>query len=226
MKSDMSETQDVTASATADEELVRRIRSGQTALFEDVMRRHNQRLYRVARAIVKDDHEAEDVMQQAYIQAYLHLDQFGGRARFSTWLTRIAICEALQRRRRYRPDVWVDNDGQAMSQRDSASLDPERLAYNAELRRLLESSIDALPDSYRLVFVCRDVEGLSTAETAEALAVGEEAVKTRLHRARAMLRRELFSRAGSSTMEAFAFHRTRCDAVVRAVLSQIMPRVH
>ena len=205
----------------ADQDLVTRIRAGDTGLFEEVMRRHNQRLYRVARAIVKDEHDAEDVMQQAYIQAYLHMDQFEGRAQLSTWLTRIAIHEALQRRRKHHPDLIAESDEHAMAQPDITTPDPERLAYAGELRSLLESSIDALPDGYRLVFMCREVEGLSTSETAEALDVGEEAVKTRLHRARAMLRRELFARAGATTVDAFAFHRTRCDRVVGAVLEQL-----
>ena len=205
----------------ADQDLVTLIRSGDTGLFEEVMRRHNQRLYRVARAIVKDEQDAEDVMQQAYVQAYLHLDQFEGRAQLSTWLTRIAIHEALQRRRKHHPDVLTESDEHFMAQPDTTTPDPERLAYAGELRQLLESSIDALPDGYRLVFMCREVEGLSTSETADVLEVGEEAVKTRLHRARAMLRRELFARAGAKTVDAFAFHRTRCDAVVAAVFEQL-----
>jgi RNA polymerase sigma-70 factor (ECF subfamily) len=206
----------------ADQELVDRIRGGDLVLFEEVMRRYNQRLYRVARAILKDEDEAEDVMQQAYIQAYLHLEQFSGRSRLSTWLTRIAIHEALGRRRKRRDDqLPTDRDEDVMSRATPETPDPERLAYAAELRTLLESSIDALPDAYRLVFVCREVEGLSTAETAEALEVGEEAVKTRLHRARAMLRHELFARAGSTSMDAFTFYRPRCDAVVQRVLDYI-----
>jgi RNA polymerase sigma-70 factor, ECF subfamily len=206
----------------SDDELIARIRGGDAALFEEIMRRYNQRLYRVARSIVKDEHEAEDVMQQAYIQAFTHLDQFAGRSQLSTWLTRITIHEALARRRKHQLDTHSLEDAEhVMAQPDTTRPDPERLAYAAELRALLESSIDALPDAYRLVFMCREVEGLTTIETADALDVGEEAVKTRLHRARAMLRRELFARAGSSTVEAFAFQAPRCDRVVRAVLDRL-----
>jgi RNA polymerase sigma-70 factor (ECF subfamily) len=218
-----TDIQPIELPSISDEVLVGRIRGGDLRLFEEVMRRHNQRLYRVARAIVQDEDEAEDVMQQAYIQAYLHLDQFSGRSRLSTWLTRIAIHEALGRRRKRRDDQWpAGRDEDRMTgatTRDNP--DPERLAYAAELRTLIESSIDALPDGYRLVFMCREVEGLSTAETADALELGEEAVKTRLHRARAMLRREMFARAGSASVEAFTFYRPRCDAVVRRVLDHI-----
>jgi len=205
-----------------DEDLVARIRAGDMSLFEEIMRRYNQRVYRVVRAILRDEHEAEDAMQQAYIQAYQHLDQFAGRSQFSTWLTRIAIHEALARRRRQRRATETIGDDEAvMSLADTDTPDPERLAYAGELRTILERSIDALPEAYRLVFMCREVEGLSTAETADALELGEEAVKTRLHRARATLRRELYERAGAATPEAFGFHRSRCDAVVRAVLEQL-----
>lgn len=208
----------------SDREVIARVRGGEVALFEVLMRRYNQRVYRVARAVVKDETEAEDVMQQAYINAYTHLDQFEERAQFSTWLTRIAIYEALSRRRRQRttePLDAMDGDGEYMETLKSAAPDPEREAYAGELRQLLERSVDALPESYRLVFMLREIEGLSTAETAEGLAIGEEAVKTRLHRARAMVRRELFDRSGASGPEAFHFHLSRCDRVVQGVLSHI-----
>jgi len=210
----------------SDEALVARVRGGDLSAFEEVMRRHNQRLYRVARAIVKDEHEAEDVMQQAYVNAFVHIDQFSGRSQLSTWLTRIAIHEAIGRRRTRQAAVSSEPIETAMSHTASDLPTPERLAYAAELRALLESSIDALPEAYRIVFMCREVEGLSTGETADVLEVGEEAVKTRLHRARAMLRRELFTRAGSASVEAFAFYRPRCDALVRRVLEQLGARPH
>jgi RNA polymerase sigma-70 factor, ECF subfamily len=206
-----------------DEALVAGVLGGQTPLFEELMRRYNQRVYRVARAIVKNETEAEDVMQQAYLNAYSHLRQFAGRSQFSTWLTRIVIHEALGRRRRAsradRQPAELEED--AMSQAESTVPSPERQAYASELKRLIEESVDALPDTYRAVFMLREIEGLSTAETAEGLELGEEAVKTRLHRARAIVRRELFARAGGSTADAFTFHATRCDAVVRAVLARI-----
>lgn len=208
----------------SDQEVIARIRGGDAALFEVLMRRYNQRVYRVARAVVKDEAEAEDVMQQAYLNAYVHLDQFAGRAQFSTWLTRIAIFEALSRRRRERPTESLDSldaSGDRMDSLKAPAADPEREAYAGELKRLLESAVDALPEPYRLVFMLREVEGLSTAETADGLDIGEEAVKTRLHRARAMVRRELFEKAGATGPEAFSFHLSRCDSVVHAVLDRI-----
>lgn len=207
----------------SDEQLVAGIRGGETTLFEELMRRYNQRVYRVARAIVKNETEAEDVMQQAYLNAFTHLQQFAERAKFSTWLTRIVIHEALGRRRRARPTEHIpgDSEGDAMPHAQSAGPSPERQAYASELKRLVEESVDALPDSYRAVFMLREIEGLSTSETAEGLDLGEEAVKTRLHRARAMVRRELYARAGGTTAGAFTFHRTRCDEIVRRVFASL-----
>jgi RNA polymerase sigma-70 factor (ECF subfamily) len=207
----------------SDQALVSAVRAGDTALFEELMRRYNQRAYRVARAIVKNDAEAEDVMQQAYLNAFMHLHQFEGRSTLSTWLTRIVIHEALGRRRRERPTEALihDSEGDPMSQPQSAGPSPEREAYASELKRLVEDSVDALPDSYRAVFMLREIEGLSTAETAAGLELGEEAVKTRLHRARALVRRELYSRAGGTTADAFTFHRTRCDEIVRRVFARL-----
>jgi len=207
-----------------DEEIVRRVVAGDSALFEVLMRRHNQRLYRVARAILRNDAEAEDVMQQAYVNAYVHLDQFADRARFSTWLTRIATYEALARlRRRGR---FTEIEGMSESARDGEVLatqgtNPEREAYLGELRTTLEGSVDALPEAYRSVFVLRDVEGLSTAETAESLELSEDVVKTRLVRARAQLRRSIWERAGLASRDLFPFHAPRCNRVVAAVMAQL-----
>ena len=214
-----------TASGTlADEEVIRRIRAGEPELFEILMRRYNQRLYRVARSIVKNEAEAEDVMQQAYVNAYAHLDQFAERARFSTWLTRIAVHEALGRLRRRRRvqevDVSSETEGTGATL-TSGEPSPEQQALAAELRLLLEGAVDALPRTSRAAFVLREVEGLSTAEAAECLGVSEDVVKTRLHRARLQLRKELFDRAGLVRQDAFAFHATRCDRVVAAVLGQL-----
>lgn len=211
----------------SDEQLAERVVAGDVNLYEVLMRRYNQRLYRVARGIVTDPSEAEDVVQQSYVNAYLHLNQFGGRASFSTWLTKIAVYEALGRlRRRQRfPTVTLELDeGHPMD--DSGTLaapapDPERLALTAELRVLLESSIDALPDAYRSVFVLREIEGLSTADTAECLDISEETVKTRLHRARGMLRDALYERAGVATASVFELHLSRCDAIVAGVLARL-----
>jgi RNA polymerase sigma-70 factor (ECF subfamily) len=209
----------------SDEEVVRRVRAGETGLFEVVMRRYNQRLYRVARAIVRDDAEAEDVTQQAYVNAYRHLDQFAGRAMFSTWLTRIAVHETLARvRRRGRFDEQErvdDRDGDIMDALKAPGPDPERQAFAGEIRTLIESAIETLPEHYRTVFVMRAVEGMSTAESAECLDITEETAKTRLHRARTLLRDMLYERAGIESAAAFSFEAPRCDRVVAAVFEQI-----
>jgi RNA polymerase sigma-70 factor (ECF subfamily) len=212
-----------------DEEIVRRVREGEHEAFEVLMRRYNQRLYRVARSILRDEAEVEDVMQQAYVNAYLHLDQFAGRARFSTWLTRIAVHEALARvRRRGRSkEVVMSETGETEAAAASTRPDPEQEALTGELRQLLELALDALPRPSRTVFVLREVEGLSTSDAAASLGVSEDVVKTRLHRARALLRRELFDRAGLVRRDAFPFHAPRCDRVVAAVFAQLgLPRLH
>ena len=219
------------AVALTDEEVVARVLAGETALYEVLMRRHNSRLFRVARAIVRDDAEAEDVMQEAYVRAYGELPRFEGRARWSTWVTRIAINEALARvRRRGRfvdtdvNDLELREDGSMRSPDDSRSAErpgPEDLASTRELGAFIERAVDALPDIYRIVFVLREVEGLSTAEAASSLGVSEEVVKVRLHRARAELRRLLDERVGAATREVYGFHLSRCDRVVAAVLARI-----
>jgi RNA polymerase sigma-70 factor (ECF subfamily) len=209
----------------ADAEVIRRVRDGESALFEVLMRRYNQRLYRAARAIVRDEDEAEDVMQQAYVNAFQHLDQFAERASFATWLTRIAVHEALARRRRRGRAVEFeamesDEGREALASREPG---PEEQALTGELRHALESALDGLPPMYRAVFMLREVEGLSTTETAECLDATEDVVKTRLHRARALLQRELMARAGSGARHAFTFRAVRCDRVVEAVFSRIQP---
>src|SRR4051794_23168834 len=165
--------------AASDEEVVRRIRAGETSCYEILMRRYNRRLYRVALSIVHNDGEAEDVMQAAYVSAYQHLNQFAGEAKFSTWLTKIAVYEALGRLRRQgrteNLDSVLDSDRHVMARMTSDTPDPERQAYDHELRVVLEGAIDSLPEIYRMVFVLRSVEGLSVAETAGCLDIGEEA---------------------------------------------------
>ncbi|HEV7501693.1 MAG TPA: RNA polymerase sigma factor [Vicinamibacteria bacterium] len=221
------------AGQLSDQEVVRRVRGGEGPLFELLMRRYNQRLFRVARAIVRNDAEAEDVMQQAYVNAYTHLDQFAERAQFSTWLTRIAVHEALARVRRRRRlteiETMTDTDD-ADGVLRSRDPNPEQQALTGELRAALESSLDAIPEIYRTAFVLREVEGLSTTEAAECLETSDDVVKTRLHRARTLLRRELLQRAGSGARQAFSFHATRCDRVVALVLATLglaaAPRVH
>ena len=208
-----------------DEEVVRQVLAGHTSLYELLMRRYNERLYRVARAITRDERETEDVMQQAYVNAFAHLRQFDGRARFSTWLTRITINEALARVRRngkYKP-LDADSSNVESFMAWNAPPDPERQAFSGELRQMLECAIDALPDGAREVFVLRDVEGLSTSEAADSLGLSEDAIKTRLSRARAALRRALLLRTGATAPEAFRFLRPRCDGMVAAVLARIDP---
>jgi RNA polymerase sigma-70 factor (ECF subfamily) len=211
----------------SDEEIVGRIRSGEGRLFEVLMRRYNQRLFRVARVIVRDDGEAEDVMQQAYVNAYSHLDQFQGRARFATWLTRIAVHEASARRRRRLRNPTLDDPEAVEAARPARpagrapELDPEQRALGAELRRAIEAAIETLPEGQRTVFVLREVEGLSTQETAECLAVTPEVVKTRLSRARAHLRAELLKRAGLAAPHIYSFHLSRCDRIVEGVLARL-----
>lgn len=211
-----------------DRDIVKRVLAGESALFEILMRRYNQRIYRAARAVLKNESEVEDVMQQAYINAFTHLHQFEDRAQLSTWLTRIALNEAFGRRRKMRTSQarWeggpdAENPGELMNTMTSPQPDPERQAYAQELHRVLEEAVDGLPDNYRTVFMLRDIEGLSTSETGEGLGLGDEAVKTRLHRARAMVRRAVTARIGYQAAGAFQFHAVRCDRVVAAVLARI-----
>jgi RNA polymerase sigma-70 factor (ECF subfamily) len=209
----------------SDEQVVSRVLAGQTALFEVLMRRHNERLYRAARAIVRDESEAEDVMQQAYVNAYSHLRQFDARALFSTWLTRIAVNEALARVRRRGRYTTMDPENDTTLDFPvpvASTPDPERLAFSRELGKLMESAIDRLPDGAREVFMLRQVEGMDTAQVAEVLGVSEAVVKTRLSRARAALRRDLYDHANAAASNTFRFLRPRCDRVVAAVLARIL----
>jgi RNA polymerase sigma-70 factor (ECF subfamily) len=206
-----------------DVDVIEQVLAGHTGLFELLMRRYNERVYRAARSIVRDEQEAEDVMQQAYVNAFTHLRQFNGSARFSTWLTRIAINEALARvRRQDRYEVFDDERSNVepfMSRNPSEN--PERQAFTRELQGLLERAIDSLPNGTREVFVLREVEGMSTLEAAECLGVSEDVVKTRLSRGRAALRRLLMERTGATAPEAFRFYRPRCDRLVAGVLAAI-----
>jgi RNA polymerase sigma-70 factor (ECF subfamily) len=210
-------------STLPDDQVVEQILAGQTALFEVLMRRHNERIYRAARAVVRDDTEAEDVMQQAYLNAYAHLRQFDGRASFATWLTRIAVNEAIARARkrgRFQP-LEDDSLMHFPISTGPASSNPERMALSHELRQMLETAVDRLPDGQREVFMLRDVEGLSTSETAACLGLSDDVVKTRLSRARAALRRQLFERVGATAASSFTFQRPRCDRIVAAVMAKL-----
>ncbi len=207
-----------------DQEIIERVKAGDTALYEVIMRRYNQRLYRVARAILRDDAEAEDVMQDAYVRAYQHLDQFAGSAPFPAWLTRIAVHEALSRLRWRNRNQQVDNtgqDGDDFMNLAETSADPEQRTSIAELGQFLEEAVLGLPDPYRAVVMLRDVEELSTAETAAALDLTEQNVKVRLHRGRRMMRGWLFARVGGNAKEAFPFMGIRCDRVVNGVFARL-----
>lgn len=216
----LSSFQDLT-----NESLAERILQGDTALFEIIMRRHNQLLYRIARTVLRNDSEAEDVMQDAYVRAYKNLAQFAGRSSFTTWMGKIAFYEALSRVRKQKRVVELEtipeNERDAMQSFQNSIPGPEHQASNLEVRRLLEEEVEALPDNYRAVFVLRNVEEMSAADVAEILNITPENVKTRLHRAHALLRKRLFLRTGAQSHEAFLFHASRCDRVVKTVLATL-----
>jgi RNA polymerase sigma-70 factor, ECF subfamily len=207
----------------ADEDVIARVMAGEKDLYEVIMRRYNQRLYRIARAILHQDDEAEDVVQDAYVRAYEHLEQFLGRARFATWLTKIAVHEALARVRKINrvQDLETMNPEEKQSTLTAPAVSPEHQASRNEMGRFLEESILSLPDHYRVVLVMRDIEEMSTADTADALELSQENVKIRLHRARLLLREELMARAGASRGDAFPFLGARCDRMVQAVMERI-----
>ncbi len=202
-----------------DETVVQEVLGGDAGRFEILMRRHNPRLFRTARAILRDDGEAEDAVQQSYLAAFAKLDQFRGDARFSTWMTRITVHEAL---RRMRKDKRLTDLSLIENESDDSAPDPEEQAAGGELRDLLEGAVDALPESYRVVFVLREVEELSTRETAQCLDLTEEAVRVRLHRARAALRDWLYERADTLANEAFRFAGDQCNRIVAYVLARIV----
>jgi RNA polymerase sigma-70 factor (ECF subfamily) len=216
------------ASAVDDAELVERIARHDQAAFEVLMRRHNGKLFRVARAILKDDAEAEDTLQDAYLDAYRHLDDFRGEARLSTWLTRIVINQALMRLRKHKRDRIVvpfgvgratEPDQAEAEVADERSESPPGAALRAEIRRALERRIDELPTAFRTVFVMREVEDMTVDETAECLSIPATTVRTRLFRARALLREALAHDMDMATVDVFSFAGERCDRIVAGVLA-------
>lgn len=216
--------------ASMDEaELVRHACAGDREAFRAIMQRGNQRLFRIARGLVRDDAEAEDIVQETYVRAFTSLDSFRGEASIFTWLTRIAINEANGRLRKRRENVGLEAIESAQNRgahvimfpHADAGMTPELDVARAQVRRLLESAIDDLPDDFRVVFIMRDVEGCSIAETAAALGIREETVKTRLHRARRQLRAALSERLASSVAEAFMFMGARCERMSERVLAAL-----
>ena len=210
----------------SDQGVIARIRGGEAWCFEILMRRHNRRVYRVARAIVKRDDEAEDVMQEAYVRAYEHLPDFRGEASFATWLTRIAVHEALARvRRERRFDPIAPSTEESTDMPLEPRRTPEQQTNDCELRLVLVRAIDALPDDFRAVFMLRAVEQMSGAEVAACLDIPEETVKTRLHRARQRLQESLLGALDGAAPSTYEFHLSRCDRVVESVLKRVGVRV-
>ncbi len=219
-----------TAHPAIDEaDLVTRARRGDAAAVRRIIRRHNQRLYRIARSIVRDDGEAEDVLQEGYARAFTNLASFRGEARLGTWLARIVINEALGRLRRRHATVELN----AMTEGDARDaeiirfphanpqIDPETAVAQRELRALLERAIDELPEAFRTVLVARLIEGMSVEETAELLGIVPETVKTRLHRARRLLRCAMENHIGPAMGDAFPFAGRRCERVTERVVARL-----
>ena len=205
-----------------DEQVIARVCAGEVQLFELLMRRYNERIYRAVRSILRDEARVEDVMQTAYLRAFEQLATFQARSSFATWLTRIAINEALAEQRRGLRTV--PQDGATMSELPGPGRNPEESAQDEEQRRVLVRAVDALPGIFRTVFMLRQVQELSVEETARCLDLTEPTVKTRLHRARALLRRGLLEQVEPLLGELLPFHAPRCDRVVAAVLARIVPR--
>jgi RNA polymerase sigma-70 factor (ECF subfamily) len=210
-----------------DAELIRRTLAREEAAARAIMTANNRRLYRLARGILRDDAEAEDVVQETYVRAFTHLAQFRGDSRLSTWLARIAINEALGRLRRDRPAVELSLLPQGGANAEiipfplATTDDPEKSMAQREIREVVERAIDELPDVFRLVFIARVIEGLNLEETADLLGIRPETVKTRLHRARAMLRDNVERKIGPVVLDAFPFAGQRCARLTAAVLQRL-----
>jgi RNA polymerase sigma-70 factor (ECF subfamily) len=216
----------------SDAELVALARRGAAAAFRAIMERNNRRLYRVARGVLKNDADAEEVVQETYLRAFAHLDSYAGSSALSTWLTSIALNEALGRLRRRRTMIDID-DIAATGQDDTtarvipfplaqpATSDPEHSAARTEIQRLLERAIDDLPDVFRTTFVLRFVEQMSVEETAACLGVPEETVKTRVHRAKRRLRQALGAQLASTLADTFPFAGARCARISDTVLRRL-----
>ena len=213
----------------SDAVLVSRVRGGEPALFELIMRRYNRRLFRIARGILGNAADAQDAVQEAYVSAYFKLDQFRGPEGFASWLCQIVTNQALmQRRSRARVAVSPLSVLDEPMNEDSGPValhsphgNPEMRLHEHELRRLLEQAIDALPEVYRAAFVFRELEQVSVAETARYLGIEEATVKTRVHRARRLLQRNLTAEISTAMTGVFGFDGARCDEVVARVMQRI-----
>jgi RNA polymerase sigma-70 factor (ECF subfamily) len=205
-----------------DDALVAAVLGGDRRSYAVLLRRYNQRIYRTIRAVLRDEDEVEDAVQQAYVAAFQALDTFRGGARFGTWLTRIALNEAFGRTRKARRfrEVRSVLAEEPVSRRSPA--DPEQTVHRREMAELLERAIDALPETYRVVLVMRDVEELDTKETADVLELSEENVRVRLHRARALVREALHASVGDAASELFPFGGARCDRIVFGAMGRIL----
>jgi RNA polymerase sigma-70 factor (ECF subfamily) len=218
----------IAPAGTDDSELVRRAMARDEAAVRAIIQANNRRLYRLARGILRNDGEAEDVVQETYVRAFTHLESFRGDSSLATWLSRIAMNEALGRLRRQRPNVDIDNmasgalEAQIIQFPHSAAVeDPEKSMAQREIQHVVEHAIDELPEAFRIVFITRVIEGMNVEETAEILALKPETVKTRLHRARAMLRDNVEKKIGPVVMEAFPFAGKRCERLTEAVLKRL-----
>ena len=212
-----------------DPELAKRIAAGDRDAFRLLLKRYNQTLYRAARSVLKDEAEAEDAVQDAYLLAYRAMGKFRGDAKLSTWLVRIVINESIARLRKrsrnaeiIRLDSGAElNETEEASMGESTPEQPEHAAQRAEARRLLEAKIDELPDAFRTVFVLRAVEELSVEETAVALDIPEATVRTRFFRAKGLLREALSKEIDLAHGDAFAFAGARCDRIVANVMAKL-----
>lgn len=210
-------------------ELLSGLRAGQSSAYAALMRRNNQRLYRLARGVLGDDAEAEEAVQAGYVRAFTHIDSFKGEASVSTWLARIVLNEAMTRQRRRRPTVDIDTVSEQALDTDAEPAaigtrhepSPEQALARREISRAIERAVDALPAAFRSVFVLRAIEQLSIEETAVSLGIPEETVKTRLHRANKLLRATLAENFDAIFEDAFPFLGRRCDRLVAAVLGQL-----
>lgn len=218
-------TRPIPLEAASDADLVARALRREGAAFRIIMTRYNQRLYRLARGIVGRASEAEDVVQEAYVHAFRSLETFRGDSALSTWLSRIVINEALGRLRKQKREGKVTNLDAAQAEiiqfPGNASDDPERTMAQRQILHLVEEATDHLPATFRAVFVARVIEGLSMEETAELLGIKPETVKTRLYRARQMVRKELDAQIGPVLMDAFPFAGRRCERLKDAVMQRL-----